>query len=250
MHTTKSRKLIGPVHTVESEFAVFDTVDGNTIETRHEQANFERYDRDGRLLEEISAERMLIDQVYRDVYLYNTNGDLIEHQEYEDHGVLLGKQVFEPGSDDGRISKSYYVGWNKELVLSSLLLFDNQGEMVEVTHFDETGNVLPKSPNSTFNKNTITTLTEQIDEFTFQERRFKSDGSPSTSIVRSYDINGNEMEFSCIEPNGKLSIKEVYEYEFDAMGNWTSKKSYRWVIGWGEFHLYPYTITRRRIVYC
>jgi hypothetical protein len=93
------------------------------------------------------------------------------------------------------------------------------------------------------------TITTQTDDFTFEERRFEPDGSPRESIVTSYDPMGNEKEFSCIEADGKLTIKQVYEYEFDTIGNWTSKKAYRWVIGWGEFHLYPFTITRRKIVY-
>ena len=245
MQTTKSRTLIGPVHIIESEFAVFETIDGNVIETGHEPVNFERYDRDGRLLEEISLVRWQIDGVYRDVYLYNVNGVLFEHQEYNEDGTLTGKQQFESGPGGSRISKSYYVNWTNELVLSTRLQFDDQGKLVEVTHYDDTGNILPKQPNSPTTKTIIT----QIDEFTVEERRFEPDGSPMSSIVTSYDANGNKKEVSCIDPDGTLGIKEVYEYDLDTYGNWTSMKSYRWVIGWGDFHLRPSTITRRKIVY-
>lgn len=247
MFTRKSRKLVGPVHTVECEFAVFETKDGQTVEARHEPACFERYDLDGRLLEEISAERLLINQVYRDVYIYDDQGDLIEREEYGygEDGVLTGKHVWGKGKDGNRIEKHYYVGRTNILTLGSILFFNSDNEFVDVTHYDESGNALPKTPEYPTTK----TITTRIDEFTIEERRFDLDGSPSTSIVRSYDPNGNEKEFSCIEPDGTLSIKEEYEYEFDTTGNWTSMKAYRWVIGWGEFHLFPSTITRRKIVY-
>lgn len=246
IHTTKTRKLIGPVHTIESEFAVFESLDEHAIETKQERVEFERYDRQGRLVEEISGYRMQIDGVYRDVYIYDpVHGELLEHQEYNEAGNLTGKEIFEPGPNLGRIAKSYYFGWDNELILSSILVFDAGWNLIEVSHFDANGDLRPKSTTSP----STTIVTRQLDEFTTEEQRFAPDGSLGLKVVNAYDSNGNKTEFSCIDPDGTLGIKEVYEYEFDAFSNWTSNKTYRWVTGWGACHLYPHTITRRKIAY-
>ncbi len=42
--TRKSRKLLGDVRLIESEFAVFEEQNGETVETHHQRGDFERYD--------------------------------------------------------------------------------------------------------------------------------------------------------------------------------------------------------------
>lgn len=243
--TTKTRNLIGPVHIVESEFSVVETKEGITVEKRTGSDDYAKFDEHGRLVEEISAERLLVYQVYRDIYIYDDNGRLSKCEEYDDDGVLIGQQVLEHQPDGGRVATYYSSDGNGDVILSSVLRFDDKDEMVEVSNFDVYGNLLPERSECPVTK----TITTQIDEFTTEERRFEHDGSPGLSVVTRYDVKGNQKEFSCFEPDGTLCIKEEYKYEFDAEGNWTIMKSFRWVTGWGEFQLHLYTITRRKIAY-
>jgi hypothetical protein len=82
-----------------------------------------------------------------------------------------------------------------------------------------------------------------------EERKFDEKGLVDFRIVTHYDRRGLELDFSTYEPNGEISIRQEYEYEFDAAGNWTTQFVSRWVVGWGEFKMTPSMVTRRTIEY-
>ncbi len=250
MITREKRKLIGLVRRVEAEFAVFEIIDGNATETRHQSAGYEVYDLEGKLIEEISSYRLLIDDTYKDIYIYNEQGKLIERDEYDENESLVGKTIFEQSDNGNRIEKHYYFDGHGKLKLGSHTLYDNEDNIVETAHYDENEKVTPhhvykSNPSQKVRKNTVFS----DDGYTIEEFRYDEKNEYTHRKTTSYDSKGNRKEYFCYEPDGTLYLKDEYNYKFDSVGNWIEETKYHWVIGWGEFRLIPLTVTRREIDY-
>src|SRR4030095_14038883 len=105
------RKLFGPVLCVTYEFVVFEERDGEPIEIRDHLAGYELFDREGRILEEVSADRNLIDQVYKDAFVYDEEGKVAQHIELDENDRAEGKSIFEY-AENGNIIESHYYSMN------------------------------------------------------------------------------------------------------------------------------------------
>ncbi len=106
MITRETRKLIGLVKKVESEFAVFENIDEKLTETRNQSAGYSIYNLEGRLIEEVSPYRLMMYDAYRDVYFYNEKGELNYREEYDENNFLFGKTIFEKSIDGSLIKKA------------------------------------------------------------------------------------------------------------------------------------------------
>jgi TonB family protein len=67
--------------------------------------------------------------------------------------------------------------------------------------------------------------------------------------VYKYDDKGNIVEMTMLNADGSLLSKEVYAYEFDALGNWTKMTTSVAVIEGGKINYEPTEVTYRTISY-
>jgi len=74
-------------------------------------------------------------------------------------------------------------------------------------------------------------------------------GSLTGKEVYSYDDKGNIVEMTLSKEDGSVLSKEKYEYEFDAMGNWTKMTTSVAVIENGQMSFEPTEVTYRVIAY-
>ncbi|HEX8633476.1 MAG TPA: TonB family protein [Pyrinomonadaceae bacterium] len=74
-------------------------------------------------------------------------------------------------------------------------------------------------------------------------------GSLTGKEVYQYDDRGNIVEMTLSNADGSVLSKEKYEYEFDAMGNWTRMTTSVAVIENGQMSFEPTEVTYRIIAY-
>ncbi|HZG54848.1 MAG TPA: TonB family protein [Pyrinomonadaceae bacterium] len=74
-------------------------------------------------------------------------------------------------------------------------------------------------------------------------------GSLTGKEVYKYDDRGNIVEMTLSNADGSVLSKEKYEYEFDAMGNWTRMTTSVAVIENGRMSFEPTEVTYRIIAY-
>jgi ketosteroid isomerase-like protein len=64
-----------------------------------------------------------------------------------------------------------------------------------------------------------------------------------------YDEKGNIVEMTMRDPQNSIVSKEVYTYEFDAVGNWTKMNTFLVVFEAGRLSYEPAEVTYRNITY-
>ena len=74
-------------------------------------------------------------------------------------------------------------------------------------------------------------------------------GALTGKEVYQYDDKGNIVEMTLFNTDGSVLSKEKYEYEFDAMGNWTKMTTSVAVIENGQMSFEPTEVTYRIIAY-
>jgi protein TonB len=74
-------------------------------------------------------------------------------------------------------------------------------------------------------------------------------GSLTGKEVYKYDDKGNMVEMTLHNEDGSLLAKEVYSYEFDAVGNWTKMTTSVAMIEGGKLSFEPSEVTYRTISY-
>lgn len=251
MITRETRKLFGLVKSVSAEFAEFEISNGKATEIRQQAAGYEKYDLQGRLVKEISPYRLMMEDSYKDVYFYDVEGNLISRDEYKEDGSLLGKTTFEQLENGNRIEKNFYYD-NENLKIGSHSIYDSENNHIETSHYDENGNVDPRHIYEA-RQESLRKVEEKFsyntDENIVEAFHYDENGNYTHRTVTTYDLKGNQKDFSSYDLHKKLVQKTRYVYEFDSSGNWIKQLQYWWVIGWGEFNLRPWTVTRRKIEY-
>src|SRR5437764_8609452 len=74
-------------------------------------------------------------------------------------------------------------------------------------------------------------------------------GALTGKEVYKYDDKGNIVEMTLFNADGSVMTKEVYQYEFDAMGNWTKMVTSVAIIENGKLSYEPTEITYRSLSY-
>ncbi len=67
--------------------------------------------------------------------------------------------------------------------------------------------------------------------------------------VYKYDDKGNIVEMTLTNNDGSLQSKELYTYEFDAVGNWTKMTTHVAMVEGGKLNYEPTEVTYRTIAY-
>ena len=221
--------------------------------------SLERFDEQGRVIEDIDVDRPLIDQdPYRRLYTYNDFGRLVEIVDYDESNRVENTWRYAYSADGKKISKE---GWSPTGLLWARSEFDEHENLIRSTGFREDGtpereqiwryqyshkgNVTeqllfpPDEPQSTYRSVFIRDdegrLQEQVqywpngslkEKRLFDERgvlreRRTSFGAGDLTITR-YDSYGHDVHISMVSPPGLLSSRgadHVTTLEYDLHGN-------------------------------
>ncbi|MCA1631051.1 MAG: hypothetical protein LC774_12055, partial [Acidobacteria bacterium] len=99
-------------------------------------------------------------------------------------------------------------------------------------------------------RNVLETATYDIRGAKIDNAYFLSAGGALTGReVYKYDDRGNIVEMTLFNTDGSVISKEKYDYEFDAMGNWTKMLTSVAVVENGKLSFEPTEVTFRFLAY-
>lgn len=147
------------------------------------------------------------------IQIYAPNGKLMESADYDASGSLLKKTVF-TYDDQGNFKEQARYRGDGSLNFTSTRLSDGAGNTIktEQAHYDETGKL-------------------------------------KTKLTRIYDVNGNLTELLNYNAANEATDQTVYDYEFDARGNWIKKTTTKTQASSSSSEMIPLEITYRTITY-
>jgi hypothetical protein len=279
--------LIGAVKSVSIEQASVNVTNDKKLEGRKRLIELSNYDPEGKLTRKetyppqprltseevftydnkgklIQAEKIYPrnDASNRKVtYNHDADGILIEAIEYGSDRAVLEKMNYKYAADSNQAEEVYHLG-NDRLRLRRLYLFDHKRRTLQESHFGSDNKLQLKKVYSYGDAEKPV----RIDEYDL-------DGFRGYSTVK-YDDRGNRLQHISYAPSGTLELKVtysydekanlkeevhyersdfrhrfVYEYEYDAIGNWVRKFSYKCSQPEGTPSCVPFEITYRTISY-
>jgi YD repeat-containing protein len=220
--------------------------------------SLERFDEQGRVIEDLDVDRPLIDQdPYKRLYTYNDFGRLAEIVDYDKNNRVENTWRYAYSAHGKKISKE---GWSSTGLLWTRSEFDEHENLVRSTWFREDGT--PEERNWRYQYSRVGNVTEQLlfppdepqttyrtvfirdDEGRLQEQvQYWPNGSlkekkvfDESGVLREnqfsfgagdltitrYDSSGRDVKSSIVSPPGLLSSKgsdHVTTYEYDLHGN-------------------------------
>lgn len=190
------------------------------------------YDASGKLTEKMtydrkgspkSAENSIYD--YHSRYIYNANGKLREKVLYKRYknGHVKSMTSYKP---------------NGALVAQSKLTWDRFGNRASEAKFDERGKMLFKN-----------VLTYDERNYIHSRKSFGPNGQLTARVTYSTDSMGNITLSKEYGKDGKVSGIWKYEYEYDEIGNYTTKTVSASVFKFGRRVIEPQYVTYRKLYY-
>lgn len=145
---------------------------------------------------------------------------------YDEKGNIISRQVRNP-------LLNYFMTWVHEYDDENRIIYEevvdtgNNKFSSQETGYDERGN-------QNFNLKTTLDIesgfqSEQLfdsEENLILNRRVALDGTNSTIQRYAYNVNGEKIEDSNLNTDGSILTQSIYQYEWDDIGNWLTKKTY------------------------
>lgn len=173
------------------------------------------YDEDGKCVESITYNQ---DKTIKDSgkFRYDKNGNIQDETFYDSANNLISKYTYTTDKN-GNIIEQLEFNQDEELEVSHSLKYNSSSlEIEHITCFYENGNRM----------------------FTTQTFEYNSDGKMTESVL--YDDAKNELSRWVYTYNDQLSLiseevfdaseslteKRTYTYEYDSVGNWTTRIAY------------------------
>jgi hypothetical protein len=254
--TTKQneRGYFGPVLSVRSDTVEYGRDQGKLRHGRRKPDSFERFDKDGRLLEEkhfkddgsilwdnkyvYDARGRLIESsgthskfVYlpeRRVYRYDSKANLIEESGFDSQGRLVNKNEYaydEKGRKRRWTSMSYHPEENSRPHQWTYDYYENGLVKEERAFSDEGGGFLPTDSLGGPHRKLFMYNPQNKPAFALL---FNANGAFAGLESTVYDRRGNELEEVQYDSGGSPKGKTKYSYRFDQFGNPTVQNTYEW----------------------
>ena len=141
----------------------------------------------------------------RDVYTFNTQGDVVEFVDYNENGKPWFKYVYKYDSNRNKIEELHYNYDDSAFPKPDIVKYeyDAEGNRTEYTSYNNKGTIDEKA---IFKYDSYGNFIERKD--------YQEDGSWRETRTYKYDSNGNEIEYVCISryfPNSKRTFKYNYK---------------------------------------
>jgi hypothetical protein len=178
--------LIGPVHKVRLERAMFKCESGECVEGLRRRSTFDDYDIKGNI---ISSNRNRFDP--------NNPQDRLHRYPFGDGPPVIEKANVEP---DGTVRGTYIYSYNNLSRQSEWIICRPDGSIEQriLNSFNFDGR-----------------LSEQI--------TYDSNMQVFSRTTYAYDAKGNEIEWTNYDKDGSVTNVNLFEYELDKTGNWVKK---------------------------
>ena len=217
----ESRGFLGPVQSVRTEMVVLSSKSykmneagrelwedysptpggGGVSRNRPELAEVFIFDVEGRIIEEASAERSLVEQEpFRYIYTYNDIGQVVERADYNEDGSATGKTTYTYDSTGSRTAEVYYDTEGGK----ALTTYEAGGCISELDWYRPDGSV---SMRRAFTFKIIGSIVEQY---------YYEDGMYHSKSISVYNQTGQEVERAVYNRDGSLYGKDLKTY--DAQG--------------------------------
>lgn len=69
----------------------------------------------------------------------------------------------------------------------------------------------------------------EVPQFPYREDIYRADGTLSGYSLMLHDIYGNKIESETYSPDGSLTSRTKWEFEYDQWNNWIRQTEYQWV---------------------
>ncbi len=145
--------------------------------------------------------------IYRWVYSYNEKGLKTKDEIYDSSNKLTLERFFKYDEKGNKIERTQKYAYNPDTTISKRTFeYNDSGQNTRITTYDPFGKTVKS-------------------HYDF-----------------AYDKKGNKIEENILNPDGKITSKWIYKYEFDKQGNWIKKTEF-------AEGLYPKTIIQRKYEY-
>jgi hypothetical protein len=187
---------------------------------------------------------------YKELYTYG-----VKTITYDEQGKIIKEDPREPGcgyfdnlrretktDSDGRVIEGTAFLPNGRLFRRTTYAYDSTGYQTEVASYDHR-NLLE------FKWTRVYDLRGRVLEATRYDRNGTHQGHLDHREVYVYDDKGNETDFMCYDPAGRLDYWSSQTYEYDTNGNWIQRLFYKKVVDGKELPFEPSEATNRNIAY-
>jgi hypothetical protein len=171
-------------------------------------------------------------------YKYDSRGNLIETNGYNNKDELVNKNVFSFDDRNRRIewlSTSFHPEEHSKPNKTTYTRYESGQVKDERFYLDEGAGFQPNDNIPGGAHRTMYFYNEHGK--IISTLRFKSNDAFAGMNITRYDRRGNEIEEIEYEANGNLKDKKVYKYKYDRLGNWVEQTTYGLAPDSGESRL-------------
>ena len=201
---------------VENGVVIYEEFDSN-----NEIVGYNKYDREGHLLESLSLNGQKF------FYSYDENGNEIEHHSLDEDGKLLYRTRYEYDSN-GRLIRSFNVN-------------DEPCSCLHNYSRDVKGNIVMTSLNDV-DDYVYSHLKGKDHEFAF-ETKDELFEDKYINEVRLFDKKGNQLSYFSWSEDDLIDSSHMTYYKYDDRGNWVMRIEPQ-LINWGDLEPESTTIVK------
>lgn len=175
------------------------------------EKRFYKYDTKGSMIEEVWDNRdNKFDKII--IYLYDSDGKMIESKSYDFSKNLLSKSFFEYNHNGNVASINWYNKYN--LINKTIFKYDNKKNKIATNSF------YPDGILQSVNK-------YNIEGKILENHAYHQDSAALFKYFYKYNFQGDLVEIKYYKADAKLDYLETYEYEYDKEHNWIRKVEYK-----------------------
>jgi len=168
--------------------------------------NVDVYDKNGNRIEHLSYSQG-DDDPYKETFKYDADGNLLEQIEYVNNGPL--KTLYRHDDQGRLIEKSQRMG--------------DQPMMTETFQYDDAGNLVSSRQEEGRTVHAQYVFEKKYEGGRETERTVYRDGERASRFVYSYNEHGHRAESREYDADNQLVSVEKIDHEYDDHGNWVKK---------------------------
>lgn len=256
--------LKGPVQSVETRESLLIQTD--------------RYDQQGRVIERVQGGRETSQSLWplRFTYAYDQSGRRITEVIRDAHGDLV-KETRTVYDDRGNRSAELAVWGDGTFENVSLYEYDDAHRLIRALHYnavqvvnrnlygyDRAGRLSRERFERNYHFDAAGSQVVRLDRFDVgyevalvydaqghvgEKRVSDLKGRKQSRSEFRYDERGNQIEERSYDAGDRVTDRKTYEYEYDAVGNWTKEIFHWWDIAHGRETLKQSHVRERSLVY-
>lgn len=173
-----------------------------------------------------------------EVYTYQNDGKILKIETLKSNGKINKTTSFEYDVFNNLLSEKK-LNYKYDIESQSTYLYDGSQKLISKDQHFSKINYTTKDRYMYNDQNQLTEISKEDSSgitreiFTyypngmlFTKDEYNSKNEKFSSILYEYNVQGDKISLFKFDISGELTYFEQYEYQYDATGNWTEKKSY------------------------